>query len=131
MKYLLDTSIFLWAASAPEKLTREVNTLLRSGGHEFYLSAAGSWEIGLKYAAGKLKLPSPPAIYVPGAMRDLAIRALPIELEHTYAAAALPPNHNDPFDRMHVAQAQLEAMTLMTADKMLAKYPASVLWSGR
>ena len=87
-----------------------------------YLSAASAWEIAIKYAVGKLSLPEPPAVYVPERMRSSRVHGLAVTPAHALGGAALPPYHRDPFDRLLVVQAQMEGMTLITADATLARY---------
>lgn len=130
MKYLLDTGVFLLARSAPHRLNRKANELLRHGHDGLYLSAASSWEIGIKYAAGRLRLAEPPSQYVPAAMIHWGIRALEITQLHALTASELPFHHQDPFDRMLIAQAQLEEMVLLTADRMFEEYDVEMVWCG-
>jgi PIN domain nuclease of toxin-antitoxin system len=130
VKYLLDTSVFLWSNGAPEKLNRQATTVLSSVSSEVYLSAASSWEIAIKFALRTLRLPSPPSQFIPDALRILSIRALEISHFHALAAGALPAHHRDPFDRMLIAQAHSEEMVLLTADKVFAKYDVETLFCG-
>ena len=130
MKYLLDTSVFLWSNGAPEKLNRQATTVLSSVSSEVYLSAASSWEIAIKCALRTLTLPSPPSQFIPDALRILSIRSLEISHFHAIAAGALPRHHRDPFDRMLIAQASSEEMVILTADKVLAKYDVRTLFCG-
>lgn len=131
MKYLLDTMVFLWSQGGSSRLSAQAEEVLSEGIHEVYLSAASSWEIAIKTAIGKLKLPEPPATYIPKRLRMSAIQALPITHVHALAAPELPGYHQDPFDRMLIAQAQSEQMILMTADRVFSKYKVDLLWSGR
>src|SRR6185503_1297311 len=89
-----------------------------------------SWEIAIKVAIGKLTLPDKPARYVPSALAVQGMNALPVEHSHALRVADLPPLHADPFDRMLVAQAQLERMTLLTADPAILAYDVRTLWAG-
>jgi PIN domain nuclease of toxin-antitoxin system len=130
VRYLLDTSVFLWSNGAPEKLNRQATTVLSSVASEVYLSAASSWEIALKFALRTLRLPSPPSQFVPDALRILSIRSLEISHFHSLAAGALPAHHRDPFDRMLIAQARSEGMVLLTADKVFVKYDVETLFCG-
>ncbi len=114
-----------------EKLNREARDLLIKNSDEIYLSSATSWEISIKYGLGKLQLPDSPQQYVPERMRLQDIRALPISHAHALAVSDLPRHHNDPFDRLLIAQARIEAMILMTADALVSKYAVEVLWCGR
>jgi PIN domain nuclease of toxin-antitoxin system len=131
VKLLLDTECWLWSLASPERLGEEARALLADGGHEVYLSAASSWEIAIKAALGKLVLPEPPEQYVPRRMAAQGLRALPIEHAHALRVYALPQHHRDPFDRLLVAQAQLESLTLMTSDRAMAAYDVPILWATR
>lgn len=130
MKFLLDTSVFLWALATPGKLNRRARELLSSEREGLFLSAASSWEISLKCGLGKLELPEPPAKYVPKWMLNWGIRALDIGHLHALAVGGLPRHHQDPFDRMLIAQAVTEGMVLLTADRMFEKYSVETLWCG-
>ena len=131
MKHLLDTSIFLWSLGAEQKLNQKARDLLSSSAAELYLSAASSWEIAIKYALGTLALPKPPSQFVPNALGALAIRSLEITHFHCFIAGELPPHHRDPFDRMLIAQARLENMTLLTADRAISKYEVKTMFCGK
>ena len=131
MNYLLDTSIFLWSLGAEHKLNQRARDLLSSTAAELYLSAASSWEIAIKYALGTLALPKPPSQFVPNALGALAIRSLEITHFHCFIAGELPPHHRDPFDRMLIAQARMENMTLLTADRTLFKYEVKIMFCGK
>jgi PIN domain nuclease of toxin-antitoxin system len=131
VRYLLDTSVFLWSNGAPEKLNRQATAVLSSISSEVYLSAASSWEIAIKFTLRRLRLPRPPSQFVPDAMRILSIRSLEVSHFHSLAAGELPPHHRDPFDRMLIAQARSEEMVLLTADKVFAKYDVETLFCGK
>ena len=131
MKYLLDTEVWLWSLSEPERLNAETRHLLARSGEELFLSAASSWEIAIKAALGKLPLPEPPASYVPKRMEAQGIRALAIEHSHALRVYTLPHHHQDPFDRLIIAQAEAEKMTILTADAAFKEYGAMLHWSGR
>jgi PIN domain nuclease of toxin-antitoxin system len=131
MKYLLDTSIFLWALGAEHKLNQKARELLSSSAAEVYLSAASSWEIAIKFALGTLALPKPPSQFVPNAIGSLAMRSLDITHFHSLRAGELPPHHRDPFDRMLIAQARMENMVLLTADRTFLKYEVNIMFCGK
>lgn len=131
MKYLLDTSVFLWAIGPSQLLTDEAQQILASGRHDLYFSAASSWEIAIKSSIKKLPLPEPAAQYVPNILLTAGIRSLPITHVHALAVADLPLHHTDPFDRLLVAQAQHERMVFMTTDKNILKYDLETLWCAR
>jgi PIN domain nuclease of toxin-antitoxin system len=122
VRILLDTQIFLWMFLHPKKIGPRVWTQLRNAETELYLSAASAWEIAIKIRIGKMKLPSIPALYVPRRARGAGILSLPITEEHALAVADLPMVHSDPFDRILIAQAQLESLTLVTSDREFAQY---------
>ena len=131
MRCLLDTVIFLWSISAQEKLNKEARELLVNPRHEIYLSAASSWEISLKVAIGKLKLPGPASRFVPERLQILGIQPLSITHSHALAVGDLPPHHRDPFDQILIAQARVEKMVLLTSDHQLSKYDVEILWCGK
>ena len=122
MKFLLDTHCWLWLQTERSRFTTDLLETLADPAAQRYLSAASVWEIAIKYAVGKLPLPEPPAIYVPERMRLSRFSALAITHVHALAVAVLPPHHRDPFDRVLIAQAQVEGLTLVTADAMFEAY---------
>ena len=126
MRILLDTHIFLWLQTEPERLGKQL-PLVEDQRNELLLSAASSWEIAIKYALGRLPLPESPERYVPERMRALNARGLPIEHTHALAVAALPSLHGDPFDRLLIAQAGLLDLSILTADATVAAYPVRTL----
>lgn len=129
MKVLLDTQTWLWMQVSPERMNSSALTLVSQPEQELLLSAASSWEIAIKYALGKLPLPMPPLEYVPDRMRSSGVGGLTVSHTHVLAAGALPPYHRDPFDRLLVAQAQIESLTILTADRVLGSYDVPVQWS--
>ena len=131
MKYLLDTSVFLWSLGAEHKLNSKAKDLLASSATELHLSAASSWEISIKYALGTLALPKRPSQFVPTAMGLLAVRALEITHFHSLMAGELPPHHRDPFDRILIAQARLENMVLLTANRTFVKYDVETIFCAK
>ena len=122
VKFLLDTHCWLWLQTERKRFAAELLETLADPATQRYLSAASVWEIAIKYAIGKLPLPEPPAIYIPERMRLSRFAGVAITDSHALAAAALPPHHRDPFDRVLVAQARLEGLTLVTADVVLQAY---------
>src|ERR1700694_3016528 len=131
MKYLLDTSVFLWAIGPSELLSKETQGLLAGTRHGLYLSAASSWEIAIKSSIKKLPLPEPAAQYIPNMLLIAGIQSLPITHVHALAVADLPLYHTDPFDRLLVAQAQHKSMVLLTTDHNILKYDVETLWCAR
>ena len=121
MKLLLDTHVLLWALVDDPRLTQAQRHGIETG--ILYLSAASIWEIGIKRRLGKLDVPDSFA----NAAVDAGCRALPITWSHAEAAAALPGHHNDPFDRMLIAQAQLEGLTILSSDAKFAAYDVELI----
>lgn len=129
MRLLLDTHIFLWLQTEPERLGEHLS-LVEDQRNELLLSAASSWEIAIKYALGRLPLPESPDRYVPERMRAVDVQGLSVEHSHALAVAALPSLHGDPFDRLLAAQAGLLDLSILTADTKLAEYPVQTLVVG-
>lgn len=121
----------MWSFGPAEKLNQEARDLLGNGSLEIYLSAASSWEIAIKFALGKLRLPDPPEHFVPEYMTTAGFRQLQITHHHALSVGKLAAHHNDPFDRILIAQARFEGMILLTADSMFSKYDVETLWCGK
>jgi PIN domain nuclease of toxin-antitoxin system len=126
VRVLLDTHIFLWLHTEPERLGEHLATVENTR-TELLVSAASSWEIAVKYAVGRLPLPEAPERYVPERLRAIGATALAIEHKHALAVAALPALHGDPFDRLLVAQAGLLDVPVLTADRAVAQYPVRTM----
>ncbi len=127
MRLLLDTHVFLWAMGEPEQLPKRMRRELENSANQIYVSAVVGWEIALKHGRGKLPLPMPPNTYVSTRMKRSGFAELSITLAHTLALSDLPPHHADPFDRLLIAQAQIEGLTLASVDTQIAKYAIKVL----
>ena len=128
MKAILDTHTFLWWNTDDPRHSRVVRELISEGGNELYLSAASAWEIAIKSARGKLALPDTPERYVAERLTLYRFQALPIQLSHALRVYALPDLHRDPFDRLLVAQAQLESIPILTADENIGRYEVMTIW---
>lgn len=126
MRYLIDTPCWLWLLSHPEKLSEPTLALLASPQNELLLSAASVWEIAIKYERGSIALPLPPEEYVPSRMQQSATSPLPLTQLHALRAASLPPHHDDPFDRLLIAQAQSENIPIVTMDRAFHAYDVSI-----
>jgi len=131
VNYLLDTMIWLWSVDSVEKLNQECRDVLENGREEIYFSAATAWEISIKARLGKLHLPGPPAQVIPAFMAKQGLRPLPVTHLHAVKVYDLPLHHNDPFDRLIIAQAISEEMVVLTADSDFRRYPVKVFWCGR
>jgi PIN domain nuclease of toxin-antitoxin system len=131
VKVLVDTHCWLWFLMTPERLCAAAVDALADASNEVYVSAAVAWEIVVKHGLGKLPLPLPAAQYVSERLAAVGHRPLAIAVEHAVALADLPPHHKDPFDRILVAQAQVEKLTLVTADDKIKAYAVPILWGAR
>lgn len=125
MRLLLDTHILLWAAGQDDRLSPTVRRMLERPGNDLVFSAASLWEVALKRQGGKGDFAAEPAV-LRRRFLDNGYVELPITGIHVAATSALPPIHKDPFDRLLLAQAICEGITLVTADKTLASYPGPV-----
>jgi PIN domain nuclease of toxin-antitoxin system len=127
MRVLLGTHIFLWSELEPHKISVDAANSLNQASWR-YLSIASLWEIQIKWSLGKLPLVTSVADIVERSCKQNSIEILPINQDHIYALADLPPIHRDPFDRMLIAQAQHEHLTLVTADENIPKYAVQTAW---
>jgi len=124
-RLLLDTHALIWALSAPRRLPARVARIVRDPENDVYVSAVGTWEIAIKSALGKIEAD---VAAVARAAREADFEELPVTVAHTLRLRTLPAHHRDPFDRLLVAQALEECLTLVTHDPLIAQYPAAVLW---
>jgi PIN domain nuclease of toxin-antitoxin system len=125
MKLLLDTHLLLWAAGQSERLPAVARALLGDPRNELMFSSASLWEIAIKSGLGRDDFQVDARVLRRGLL-DNGYGELPITSEHAVAIDGLPPIHKDPFDRLLVAQSMVEGITLLTADPLVAKYPAPV-----
>lgn len=124
MNLLLDTHAFLWAIDDSEQLSQAARAAIIDGSNVVFVSAVTAWEIAIKKALGKLTLPQ--GSYL-DELRIHRFTALDITTEHALAVESLPPYHKDPFDRLLIAQAQLERLTVVTRDVRIQQYAIPVL----
>jgi len=124
VKCLLDTHALLWWLDSYTALPPKILTVLKEGRDVIYVSAATAWEISIKKSLKKLKAPD----NLEEAMAANRFLPLPISIGHALHAGRLPRHHDDPFDRMLVAQAQIEQLTLITHDSQISRYAVSTLW---
>jgi PIN domain nuclease of toxin-antitoxin system len=125
VKLLLDTHLLLWAAGQPRRLPAAARKLLADPDNEFVFSAVSLWEISIKHGLGRDDFQVDARVLRRGLL-DNGYVELPMRSEHAVAIDSLPPIHKDPFDRMLVAQATVEGITLLTADPVVAHYPGPV-----
>ncbi len=128
MKYLLDTHTFLWWCMGTEQLSPCALDMIADGRNEIYFSAASAWEIAIKTGKGRLTLPEEPGRYVTSRMSQHRFLALPIQIAHTLHVFDLPPHHADPFDRLLIAQSQIESLPLITKDEEIRLYEVETIW---
>lgn len=120
MKLLLDTHAWLWFRTGSPRLGSAARQAILDPSNELWISVVSAWEIGVKVALAKLALPAPFELWLEPALSGFD--TLPILLPHALAAVQLPPHHKDPFDRMLIAQASVDGLTLMTADTQIRPY---------
>ena len=125
MKLLLDTHLLLWAAGMPQRLPTEARALIERPDTEPIVSAASLWEIAIKNGLGRQDFMVDPHLLRRGLLEN-GYEELAITGAHAVAVDLLPPIHRDPFDRILVAQAQIESLTLLTTDEIVARYPGPI-----
>ncbi len=125
MKLLLDTHVLLWAAGEPDKLSDEALSLIEVPDNELFFSAASLWEIAIKSSLGRTDFAADARVLRRGLL-DNGYSELPVVSEHAVAIIGLPAIHKDPFDRILIAQAMIEGITLLTADAIVAQYAGPI-----
>lgn len=125
MKLLLDTHVLLWAAGEPKRLSRRARALLNDSDNELLFSVASLWEVAIKRGLGRSDFQVDARLLRRGLL-DNGYNELPIVSEHVVATESLPAIHEDPFDRVLVAQATVEGVTLLTTDPLVAQYPGPI-----
>jgi PIN domain nuclease of toxin-antitoxin system len=125
LRLLLDTNSLIWALDAPERLSAKVRDAFDRPGVTVFVSAASIWEIAIKVALGRLRFPLEE---LPRALADAAFKELPVRIADGLQMAQLPLVHRDPFDRLLIAQARHEKLTLVTCDAAIRRYPVATLW---
>ena len=129
MRVLLDTHAFLWWTSEDgRRLSDRARALLIDPSTEALVSGASAWEIAIKAATGRLEIDGDPEAWVPERITRYGFSPLRVELAHALRAGRLPPIHRDPFDRLLVAQAQVEGIPIVTSDPSIARYDVEVIW---
>ena len=126
MKFLLDTHLLLWTAWEPKKLSNQAVSLLKEDSNEFIFSAASLWELAIKNSLGRSDLNGDPRL-LRRALIDTGFVELAVTGDHGMATAQLPLLHRDPFDRLLLAQALVEGITLVTVDAQVATYEGSII----
>lgn len=125
MKLLLDTHLLLWAAGVPERLPVQARILIEHPETEPIVSAASLWEVAIKSGLGRTDFDVDPRLLRRGLLENGYVE-LAVTGAHATAVDLLPPIHKDPFDRILIAQAQIEGITLLTTDEVVARYPGPI-----
>jgi PIN domain nuclease of toxin-antitoxin system len=125
-RLLLDTHALIWALSNPRRLPAHVAASIRDAETDVYVSAASTWEIAIKAALRKIDANVADVVR---AMRAVSFDELPVTIAHTVRLGTLPNHHRDPFDRLLVAQAVEERLTIVTHDPLIARYDVPRLWA--
>ena len=128
MHYLLDTHTFLWMAAEPQQLSMRVRELVVEKSNQLGMSAASAWEIAMLQQLDRIQLPDIPSRFIPEALQHLNIIPVPIGFTTAISAVGLPLIHRDPFDRLIIAEALKEKLTVITKDRQFAQYGVSCLW---
>lgn len=128
MRLLLDTHAFLWFVEGNPQLSARARTLIEDTSNEILLSVASIWEIAIKFSLGKLSLTAPVETFIAQQLQANAITTIDVRTEHAVAVAALPFHHRDPFDRLLIAQAQVEGVPIISADAAFDPYPIQRVW---
>ena len=123
MRLLLDTQALLWWLADSPKLSKPARAAIQEGSNTVYVSAASAWEMEIKSALGKLRAPDD----LKATLEAGRFLELPVQIVHTAALRQLPAHHRDPFDRMLVAQAQTENLTVVTSDPVFTIYQVRVI----
>ena len=127
MRMLLDTHVWLWMIGDPERLSSTIRDALVADDNDVYLSAASIWEILIKVGTGKVRYIGKPEVMIPTHIRRSGVIPLSISIDHALRVSSLPDHHRDPFDRILIAQAQADDLTLVTADDRLSGYDVTVV----
>ncbi len=128
MRYLADTHAVVWWVEDSPRLSKRARDLFTAGDNKILWSIASSWELAIKTGLGRLTLQAPLAEFLHGELPRQGIELLPIDNRHAVRVAELPNHHGDPFDRMLVAQAQVEGVPILSTDPKLRAYDVEVIW---
>ncbi len=127
-RYLLDTHVLLWWLFDDPKLSSSAHDVIQAPDNTILVSSASGWEIATKHRLGKLPHAGEAARHLPSLLRNSRMTVLPITMEHALAAGALPGPHRDPFDRMLIAQGQIEGLPIVTSDRVFHQYSVKLVW---
>ena len=127
-RFLIDTHVLLWWLFDDPRLSGPAFDIIKAPDNTILVSSASGWEIATKYRLGKLPHGGEAAHNLPSLLRRSRMTVLPITMEHALAAGALPGSHRDPFDRMLIAQGQIEGLPIVTSDPAFQQYPVKLVW---
>lgn len=128
MRLLIDSHALIWFVDQHQQLSPASHAAMSDPTNELLLSAGSIWEIAIKIGLGRLALTEPYLTWMSQALTDLAINVLPITVEYADAQARLPKHHSDPFDRLIVAQAMVEDVSIVSADAGMDAYGITRIW---
>ena len=128
MKYLLDTHAFLWFVSEDNRLSSKAQSIIKNSRNDIYFSAVSAWEMSIKIRLGRLSIEEELEPFIIKQLSENNFSTLSITIFHSIYTSKLPDIHKDPFDRMIVAQSQVEDMPLISKDKNIKKYKVPVVW---
>lgn len=128
MRVLVDTHVFLWDLLEDRRSSRRAKQVLSSDEHELVFSLVSLWEIAIKMKIGKLNTIGSSVAYIRDEMNAYGMELLPIRYEHILQLEALPHHHNDPFDRLLIAQALTESLQILTGDAAFQQYGVKLVW---
>jgi PIN domain nuclease of toxin-antitoxin system len=120
--------VFLWSVGGSGNLSQAARSILEDPTNTVFVSVISAWEISIKFSRGRLDIPDRPESYVPDMLREFGYQVMPVMLPHTLQIASMAELHRDPFDRMLIAQAQVEGLPIVTSDANIARYDVQVIW---
>jgi PIN domain nuclease of toxin-antitoxin system len=128
MRAILDTHVILWWVTNNPQLSPAVRDIIADSDNTLYFSVASSWEMIIKFNTRKLPLPEPPNQFIHSCLSINYFESMAIDLHHVLQLNTLPDHHKDPFDRILIAQAQVENIPILTVDRMIIQYPVQTIW---
>ncbi|AVH69377.1 type II toxin-antitoxin system VapC family toxin [Nostoc sp. 'Lobaria pulmonaria (5183) cyanobiont'] len=128
MRALLDTHAFIWWVTNDPQLSANARNVIADSDNILFLSVVSAWEIVIKNKLGKLTLPEPVEEYIPSRLAINRFESLPIQMSHVLQVASLPSIHRDPFDRILIAQSQVENLPIVTIDQKITQYLVQTIW---
>ncbi len=125
---LLDTHAFLWWVTDTPRISAPAHEAIANPGNDILISPVSGWEISIKAALGRLQLPGPPPEFIPEQLRRNDFGVLPVSMQHALEVSQLPLHHQDPFDRLLIAQARSDGIPVVSGDAAFGAYDVDVLW---